>query len=83
MKKDTHPEYGESTISCACGNVMNTRSTVKDMHVNTCSACHPFYTGTATFMDAEGRIEKFQKRYAKSTGPFLYGRKTHMTRGYE
>jgi len=46
--------------------VIKTRSTVKEMHVNTCSACHPFYTGQATFIDAEGRVEQFRKRYAKA-----------------
>jgi large subunit ribosomal protein L31 len=65
MKKDIHPNYGEATISCACGNVIKTRSTVKEMAVNTCSACHPFYTGHATFLDTEGRVEHFLKRYRK------------------
>lgn len=66
MKKETHPQYTDATITCACGNVLNTRSTVKEMHVNTCSACHPFYTGQATFIDAEGRVEQFRKRYAQT-----------------
>lgn len=65
MKKDIHPKYEEATISCACGHVTNTFSTVKKMHVNTCSACHPFFTGQATYIDAEGRVEQFRKRYAK------------------
>jgi large subunit ribosomal protein L31 len=65
MKKTIHPEYAESTITCACGNVINTRSTVKDMHINTCSQCHPFYTGHASFIDTEGRVEQFNKRYGK------------------
>ena len=65
MKKDIHPNYGEATITCACRNVIKTRSTVKEMHVNTCSACHPFYTGQATFIDTEGRVDQFKKRYAK------------------
>lgn len=64
MKKDIHPKYDEASIACACGNVMQTRSTVKDMSVNTCSKCHPFFTGQATFIDSAGRIEKFRKRYA-------------------
>ena len=66
MKKDTHPNYDEATVTCACGNVIHTRSTVKEMHVNTCSSCHPFYTGQSAFIDAEGRVEKFRKRYAKA-----------------
>ena len=65
MRKDIHPEYGEATITCACGNVMKTRSTVKEMHVNTCSSCHPFYTGQAAYIDSEGRVEQFRKRYGK------------------
>ncbi len=65
MKKEIHPEYGEATITCACGSVIHTRSTVKEMHVNVCSACHPFYTGEAAFIDTEGRVEHFKKRYAK------------------
>ena len=64
MKKDIHPQYGDATITCACGNVMQVRSTRKEMSVNTCSACHPFYTGKATFADATGRVEQFKKRYA-------------------
>lgn len=64
MKKDIHPAYEDAKVICACGNVVETRSTVKEMHVNTCSACHPFYTGQATFLDTEGRVEQFRKRYA-------------------
>jgi large subunit ribosomal protein L31 len=63
MKKDIHPKYAEATITCACGNVINTNSTAKEMLINTCSACHPFYTGQSTFIDAEGRVEQFRKRY--------------------
>lgn len=65
MKKEGHPKYGEATISCACGNVFHTRSTKKEMQVNTCSKCHPFYTGQATFIDTEGRVEQFRRRYAQ------------------
>ena len=63
MKKDVHPKYDKAAITCACGNVIETRSTVKEMQVNTCSACHPFYTGTSTMLDTEGRVEQFRKRY--------------------
>jgi len=65
MKKDIHPKYEEATITCACGNVIRTRSTVKEMHINTCSLCHPYFTGQATFIDTEGRIEQFRKRYGR------------------
>ncbi len=65
MKKDIHPEYTDAEISCACGNVVKTRSTVAKMHVNLCSACHPFFTGQAKFVDTEGRVDRFNKRYGK------------------
>ena len=65
MKKGIHPKYEAATITCACGNVIETRSTVKEMHVNTCSSCHPFYTGQASFIDSEGRVEQFKKRYGR------------------
>ena len=63
MKEGIHPEYGEATITCACGNVMKTNSTKKDMKVDVCSNCHPFYTGRQRFAAAAGRIEKFNKKY--------------------
>jgi large subunit ribosomal protein L31 len=65
MKKDIHPEYGDTSVTCACGNVMQLRSTGKDMQINTCSACHPFYTGKSTYIDTAGRVEQFQRRYGK------------------
>lgn len=65
MKKDIHPNYVEAEISCACGNVVKTRSTVEKMHVNLCSACHPFFTGQAKFVDTEGRVDRFNKRYRR------------------
>ena len=65
MKSDIHPKYEEATITCACGNVMKTRSTRKEMSVNTCSACHPYFTGSKTLVDTEGRVDSFRKRYAK------------------
>ena len=65
MKEKIHPKYQDTTITCICGNVVHTRSTVKDMQINTCSACHPFYTGTAKYVDAAGRVEQFKKRYGK------------------
>jgi len=65
MKKDIHPHYAETTITCACGHVFRVASTGKNMHLNTCSACHPFFTGKATFVDAAGRVEQFRRRYGK------------------
>lgn len=67
MKKDIHPKYDETTITCACGNVKEVRSTGKDMHVNVCSSCHPFYTGKSTLLDTEGRVEQFNRRYGRKT----------------
>ena len=67
MKSDIHPNYQLATVSCACGNVFQTRSTVKEMHVNTCSACHPFFTGQAKFIDTEGRVDRFKKRFTEGT----------------
>ncbi|MBS7240764.1 MAG: 50S ribosomal protein L31 [Spirochaetia bacterium] len=68
MKKDTHPNYTLTKITCVCGNVIETRSTVEDIHVEICSACHPFYTGKQKLVDTAGRIDRFNKRYGvKST----------------
>jgi large subunit ribosomal protein L31 len=64
MKKDIHPEYVESTVTCACGNTFKTRSTKKEIRVEICSSCHPFYTGKHKFVDSAGRVEKFRKKYA-------------------
>ena len=63
MKKNIHPECYDTTITCACGNVVHTRSTKKDIHVEICSKCHPFFTGKEKFVDTAGRIEKFKKKY--------------------
>lgn len=64
MKKGIHPDYQLTKITCVCGNVIETRSTVKDIHVEICSACHPFYTGKQKLVDTAGRIDRFNKRYA-------------------
>ncbi|MGN0642191.1 MAG: 50S ribosomal protein L31 [Huintestinicola sp.] len=63
MKEGIHPEYVETTITCACGNVIKTRSTKKDIKVEICSKCHPFYTGKQKLVDTGGRIDKFNKRF--------------------
>ena len=63
MKKDIHPKYEQATITCACGNVINTFSTVKDIKVEICSQCHPFFTGKQKLVDTAGRIDRFKKRY--------------------
>ena len=66
MKADIHPTYEETTIACACGEVIHTRSTEKNIHVEICSKCHPFFTGDKKFVDTAGRIERFKKRYKKN-----------------
>ncbi len=65
MKSKIHPEYEETTITCACGEVIHTRSTQKNIRVEICSKCHPFFTGDKKFVDQAGRIERFKKRYKK------------------
>lgn len=64
MKEGIHPNYNATTISCACGNVIETGSVAEAMKVEICSACHPFFTGTQKIVDTEGRVERFNKRYA-------------------
>ena len=64
MKADTHPDYGALKATCSCGNVIETRSTLKgDIHLEVCSACHPFYTGKQKIVDSGGRVERFRKRF--------------------
>lgn len=66
MKKDIHPEYTETTVTCVCGNVIETKSTKKDIKVEICSNCHPFMTGKQKIMDTAGRVERFNKRYGRA-----------------
>ena len=65
MKTETHPEYVVCTVRCSCGNTFVTRSTVPELRVELCSECHPFYTGKQKLVDTGGRVERFQRRYAK------------------
>ncbi|HEX8271899.1 MAG TPA: 50S ribosomal protein L31 [Longimicrobiaceae bacterium] len=64
MKPDIHPNYKTSTVHCACGNTFQTRSTSDNIHVEVCSACHPYFTGKQKLMDTAGRVERFRQRYA-------------------
>ena len=66
MKTGIHPDYVEARVSCSCGNAFVTRSTKEDLHVELCSQCHPFYTGKQKLVDTGGRVERFQRRAAKS-----------------
>lgn len=63
MKENLHPEYKETTIKCACGNEIPTRSTKQDIKVEICSKCHPFFTGKQKLVDTSGRVDMFKKRY--------------------
>jgi large subunit ribosomal protein L31 len=63
MKKDVHPVYQECAVTCACGNTFKTRSTKKEIRVEICSQCHPFFTGKQKFIDSAGRVEKFKKKF--------------------
>lgn len=63
MREGIHPKYEETTITCACGNVIHTRSIKKDIKVEICSKCHPFYTGKQKLVDTGGRVDRFKKRF--------------------
>lgn len=64
MKAGIHPDYQEITVTCSCGNVFQTQSTLnKSLHIEVCSACHPFYTGKQKIVDTAGRVEKFNRKY--------------------
>ena len=67
MKKGIHPEYKPATITCACGEVIHTRSTKQNIRVEICSKCHPYFSGKQKFVDSAGRVEKFLKKYKKKT----------------
>jgi len=66
MKDKIHPNYKDSTIICACGEVIHTRSTKPNIRVEICSKCHPFFTGKQKFIDSAGRVDKFMKKYKKA-----------------
>lgn len=69
MKPDIHPEYGDIKVACSCGNEFTTRSTLgRDLQVEVCSACHPFYTGKQKIVDSGGRVDKFRRRYGLASG---------------
>jgi large subunit ribosomal protein L31 len=68
MKADIHPQYQEIDVVCACGSTFKTRSTAPEIHVEICSACHPFYTGQQKVLDPAGRIERFRNKYKNYGG---------------
>ena len=65
MKQGIHPDYIETNVTCSCGNTFTTRSVKSELHVELCDQCHPFYTGKQKLVDTGGRVERFQKKYAK------------------
>ena len=67
MKEGIHPAYKEVDVRCACGNMFKTRSTKPELHLEICSACHPFFTGRQKLIDTEGRVERFTKRFGVQT----------------
>jgi large subunit ribosomal protein L31 len=68
LKTEIHPEYGETNVTCSCGNTFTTRSTATgEMHVELCNECHPFYTGKQKLVDSGGRVERFQRRYGRKS----------------
>jgi large subunit ribosomal protein L31 len=69
MKQGVHPDYQIATVHCSCGNTFQTRSTKAELRVEVCSNCHPFYTGKQKLLDAGGRVERFQKKYANRPQP--------------
>ena len=66
MRQGIHPEYKETTVTCACGEVFTTRSTVENLQIGICSKCHPFFTGRQKYVDTAGRVERFRRRYGMS-----------------
>jgi len=69
MKPGIHPDYKKTLVTCVCGNTFETRSTTGNQHIEICSACHPFYTGKQKLVDSAGRIERFNRKYAKKAAP--------------
>ena len=80
MKQDIHPEYVIATVHCSCGNTFQTRSTRSELRVEICSNCHPFYTGKQKLVDTGGRVERFQRRYAKQQAEQAAAAKVRETR---
>jgi large subunit ribosomal protein L31 len=66
MKQGIHPDYLETKVTCSCGNTFTTRSIKTELHVELCNQCHPFYTGKQKLVDTGGRVERFQKKYART-----------------
>ncbi|MBN1871036.1 MAG: 50S ribosomal protein L31 [Candidatus Omnitrophica bacterium] len=83
MRKNIHPEYKETIITCACGEVIHTRSTKQNIKVDICSKCHPFFTGKQKLVDSAGMVDRFKKRYADTRPRKDAGKKTQVESGQE
>lgn len=81
MKNGIHPDYHYTTVTCGCGHSFQTRSTRKDLKVDICSACHPYYSGKLKFVDTAGRIEKFQNKFASGSYGSLQAKKKTPAKG--
>jgi large subunit ribosomal protein L31 len=68
VKKDIHPEYVQSVVTCACGQTFETKATRSEVHTDICSVCHPFYTGKQRLVDTAGRVERFKRKYDQKPG---------------
>lgn len=68
MKADIHPKYFDCQVTCGCGNTFKTRATVRELRIEICGVCHPFYSGKQKFVDAAGRVDRFVKKYGQATG---------------
>jgi len=68
MKTDIHPKYYDCNVRCGCGNEFTTRATVKELKIEICSDCHPFFTGKQKFVDSAGRVDRFMKKYGRRAG---------------
>ena len=79
MKEGIHPDYKETTITCVCGSVIETRSTKKDIKIEICASCHPFMTGKQKILDTAGRVEKFKKKYGTTAQAVPAKKKTTKT----
>jgi large subunit ribosomal protein L31 len=79
MKQNLHPEYKETKVTCACGNVFTVGGTVEALHVDVCNKCHPFFTGTQRFIDAMGRVDKFVAKRQAAAGYVKKGKEKKET----
>jgi large subunit ribosomal protein L31 len=81
MKEKIHPAYHECKVMCVCGNVFETRSTMKEIRVEICSACHPFFTGKQKLVDTAGRVDRYRRRYGDESKKTKAGAATEQGKG--